>query len=233
MPISNVYNIDCMEGMKAFPDKFFDLAIVDPPYGFANHNIPNNSANKKIYADFENKQWGIRPNKEYFTELKRVSINQIIWGGNYFSELWQEGLNRGFIFWDKIQVSANHADGELAWTSFNQNAKTFRYCWSGNRYGPEHYIKGVGQTSNRIHPTQKPVDLYRWLLHHYAKPNDKILDTHLGSQSSRIAAYKLGFDFWGYEIDEDYFKQGCERFEKSIAMPLFDTVKPEQIKINL
>lgn len=210
--ISEVFNCDCLEGMKQYPDKYFDLAVVDPPYGFANNAIPNNSANKKIYEGFAKKAWDNRPTAEYFTELKKISKNQIVWGGNYFSELWQTGLNRGFIFWDKIQVSSNHADGELAWTSFDRNAKLFKYCWSGNRFGFENNISGVGKKSNRIHPTEKPIQLYEWIYKNYLPAGGKVIDTHGGSMSNLIAAIKMqNIEMHIYEIDKEYYEQAKQR----------------------
>lgn len=193
--ISEVYNEDCMIGMSRYPDKFFDLAIVDPPYGI---NIAKEKPRVSGRWNYTPKQWdNAIPSDDYFIELKRVSVNQIIWGGNYFSL----GYCRGYIIWDKDQPVDNFADSEFAWTSFSRVAKTFRYP----------IIKQNFQTV-KIHPTQKPVKLYEWLLTNYAKPGDKILDTHLGSQSSRIAADKLGFDFWGWELDKDYFEAGNKRF---------------------
>lgn len=207
-PISIVENIDCIEGMKHFPDKFFDLAIVDPPYqnndaiGLKNSNSHN--AKRKDYHLFAN----IKPTPEYFKELKRVSKKYIIWGGNFF------GLEGGVIAWNKNGTA--FGEGEVAICNTHNSVRFFEFTWNG-------MIQGNMKTKEeRIHPTQKPVALYNWLLENYAKQGDKILDTHLGSQSSRIAAYKKGFDFWGFEIDKDYFEQGNERFEKSIAMPLFD-----------
>lgn len=212
-PISIVENIDCIEGMKQFPDIFFELAICDIPYGLGDKLTQGGtwaSKYKKVDAD-----WDILPSKNYFDELFRVSKNQIIWGGNYVNIL---PASRGFIIWDKVALMDTMADCEFAWSSFDKNAKIFRH---------------VRNTSEkRIHITQKPIALYTWLLENYAKQGDKILDTHLGSQSSRIAAYKKGFDFWGFGIDKDYFQQGNERFEKSIAMPLFDT-PVEQKQLNL
>lgn len=203
-PISIVENIDCIEGMKQFSDKFFDLAIVDPPYGIGEDGgKARTRGSKRINS--EKKGWdNERPNYGYFLELIRVSKNQIIWGGNYFADLLT--ASRCWLYWQK-NMGGDFADGELAWTSFDKVLKQ--------------YTKR-SETFERIHPTQKPVALYNWLLENYAKQGDKILDTHLGSQSSRIAAYKKGFDFWGFEIDKDYFEQGNERFEKSIVMPLFD-----------
>ncbi len=208
MPISEVYNCDCMEGMKTLPDKYFDLAIVDPPYGL---NIANSGS---LGCDkFEPKEWDLEiPDDIYFEELQRVSVNQIIFGGNYFPILWKQRC-KDFICWNKMNHHDNRADIEMAWTSFNGLAKYFEYMWDGNRYGKKDNIKGVGMSTIRIHPTEKPVQLYKWLLKNYAKPGDKIIDTHMGSQSSRIACYDGGFDFWGWEIDKEYFDAGCKRFE--------------------
>jgi len=196
-------NIDCMEYMKELPDNYFDLAIVDPPYGIGvtkNKRLNNNS--KK---DWDNEI----PNGEYFAELKRVSKNQIIWGGNYFIEHLEN--TRCFINWDKLNHSDTYANCEMAWTSFNSNAKIFKYMWDGNRYGFLGNIQGVGKKSIRTHPTQKPVKLYEWLLMNYAKEGDKILDTHLGSGSHAIACHDLGFDLVGCELDKDYFDAACKR----------------------
>ena len=211
----NITNEDNMLLMARYPDNHFDLAIIDPPYGgVKGKNIPNNSKNKGIYEGFEEKGWNVRPKEEYFIELKRVSKNQIIWGGNYFEELWLGQSNRGFIFWDKIQVSSNHADGELAWTSFDKNAKLFKYCWSGNRYGFEGSIEGVGKPSKRIHPTEKPIKLYEWLLMNYAKEGDKILDTHLGSGSIALACHNLKYDLTACELDKEYYDAAIKRIEQ-------------------
>jgi site-specific DNA-methyltransferase (adenine-specific) len=207
--ISEVTNEDCMEGMARYPDKYFDLAIVDPPYGIGvtkNKRLNNNSNN-----DWDNEI----PSKEYFNELFRVSQNQIIWGGNYFIEHLKN--TRCYINWDKLNHSDTYADCEMAWTSFNENAKIFKYMWDGNRYGFPNAIQGVGKKSIRTHPTQKPVALYKWLLHNYAKQGDKILDTHLGSGSSRIAAYEMGFDFTGFELDKEYFDAQEKRYKNHIA----------------
>ncbi len=212
-PVSEVKLMDCMDYMRGFPDKFFELAIVDPPYGIGD-KFKGGKTGKMNFNEIVNKDWDKVPSDEYFAELQRVSKNQIIWGGNYFNL----PPTRCFIVWDKIiSEDFSLAMAELAWTSFDKLAKIYKLQVPKN---------------GKIHPTQKPVKLYDWLLHNYAKPGDKILDTHLGSQSSRIAAYKLGFDFYGTEIDADYFSEGCARFEKSIAMPLFDSIEmPEQLKI--
>ena len=187
-------NIDCMSYMKGLEDNAFELAIVDPPYGIGVNNMTmfdgaKKQARHKEYND-------VAPNQDYFSELKRVSNNQIIWGGNYFDL----PPTRCYLAWDKIQEFSG-ADFELAWTSFDKPCKSFKMCRA------EAYGKGT------IHPTQKPVKLYDWLLSNYAKEGDKILDTHLGSGSSAIAAHYGGFDFVGCELDEDYYKAACERFD--------------------
>lgn len=219
MPISEVYNEDCMIGMARYPDKFFELAIVDPPYGIGRDGYECGSKpseawrapTKKVYTK---KDWDSAvPDREYFDELRRVSKNQIIWGGNYFIEHLRSSM--GMIGWDK-KVNGNFSEFELAWTSFDSRARLFEWMWNGYR---------KQQPEERTHPTQKPVKLYEWLLKEYANEGDKILDTHLGSGSSRIAAYKLGFDFYGWEIDKEYYEAQEARFKKAIAEPLFDSVK--------
>ena len=199
--ISEVKNIDCIEYMKQFPDKYFELAIVDPPYGIGFDN--------KI-RDKKSKSWDCEiPENAYFDELFRLSQNQIIWGGNYFPYLWINGC-KSFIFWDKDPSVKSYSDGELAWTSFDLPAKRFYWAWNGLADG----IKGRNKKQKTIHPTQKPVALYRWLLQNYAKEGDKILDTYLGSGSSRIAADMEGFDFYACELDKDYFDASCKRFDE-------------------
>jgi len=186
---------DCMEYMAKLKDKAFELAIVDPPYGIDMANGAHSNLKK-----LGNKDWDKHaPDEKYFNELFRVSKNQIIWGGNYFTLM----PCRGFIFWDKSPMPPSYADGEYAWTSFNCNSKK----WQG-KTGNEVSVQF------RIHPTQKPVALYQWLLKNYAKQGDKILDTHLGSGSSAIAADIMGFDFVGIEIDEDYYKAALDRFNR-------------------
>lgn len=187
-----------MIGMANYPDKYFDLAIVDPPYGIGIMKQWGSAEND--YRQFEVKDWDNNtPDERYFKELFRVSKNQIVWGGNYFTEFLPPSM--GWALWDKGQREFTLADGELAWTSFQRALRIYTLHRS-NKNNPD-----------RIHICQKPVKLYRWLLKNYANAGDKILDTHLGSQSSRIAAYDLGFDFYGWEIDEDYFADGCKRFE--------------------
>ena len=220
------YNMDCMKGMKEFPDKFFDLAIVDPPYGggftegggcqgwFSKYHQNGNTGGRRhfvngrrkknsTYKEFKEKSahiknkiigWDIAPTKEYFEELFRVSKNQIIWGGNYFTL----PPSRCFLIWRKLSISDNFsmAMAEYAWASFNENAKVF---------------EKAPQDPQRFHPTQKPVELYTWILNNYAKPGDTILDTHVGSASSLIACERMGFQYVGFEIDEEYYNRALER----------------------
>jgi site-specific DNA-methyltransferase (adenine-specific) len=200
-----------MELMAKYPDNHFELAIVDPPYGigFGDFNRTNKAfGGKRIKADkYKNSDWddGI-PNDDFFKELMRVSKNQIIWGGNYFPYLWKNGC-RGFIFWHKGNPVPNFSDGELAWTSFNRAAKQFDFKYYGN-------LEGASCAEKKIHPTMKPVRLYEWLLANYAKEGDKILDTHLGSGSSRIACHNLNFDFVGCELDRDYHDAAEFRYQE-------------------
>jgi site-specific DNA-methyltransferase (adenine-specific) len=195
MPTSEVFNMDCMEGMAKYPDKYFELAIVDPPYGIGMDKM-------RVFND--GKKWdNERPSKEYFIELKRISKNQIVWGGNYFEELWP---CKGFIIWDKHQPEGlSFAMIELATCTIDKPAKMYFTKPAGER--GFYTVDG-----KRIHPTQKPIKLYKWLLANYTKPGDKILDTHLGSGSSRIAAYEMGFDFTAFELDKDYFDAQEKRF---------------------
>ena len=217
------YNMDCMEYMKTLPDKEFDLAVVDPPYGGGAKADAEETFNGAIVGRFggwfekyisaertggtwaskyekQISHWDIAPPPEYFEELFRISKNQIIWGGNYF----QLPPTRCFLIWRKLSISESFtmAMAEYAWTSFNSNAKVFEHA---------------PQDSKRFHPTQKPKALYDWIFKLYAKPGMRILDTHLGSGSSRIAAYDAGLDFVGCEINKEYFDKQEERFEKHTA----------------
>ena len=198
----NLYQGDCMDLMKQYPDKYFDLAIVDPPYGldFGTYNRTNKTAtgervkaNKYHCSDWDKNT----PHQSYFTELQRISKNQIIWGGNYFNL----PPSRCFIFWYKHQPVNNFSDGEFAWTSFNKPAKCFDYPYYGN----------INSEKDRIHPTQKPVQLYKWLLQKYAKEGDKILDTHFGSLSIGIACHDLHFELTASELDKEYYELGKNR----------------------
>lgn len=233
MPVSNVYNMDCNVGMKEFPDKFFELAICDPEYGIdiANRNgsIGQKRGQGKI-TKYKRKLWDIKPaSAEYFKELFRVSKNQIIWGGNYFTP--HLPASKCWVVYDKHQPQGvTFAMAELAYTSFDMSVKTFK-CPRSEMQNCVSNNERIGLQNAKIHPAQKPSSLYRWLIRTFAQTGDKILDTHLGSQNSRIAAYKLGFDFYGYEIDQEIYNQGCENFEKSIAEPLFDQIKTEQGKL--
>jgi len=195
-----------MELMSRYEDNHFDLAIVDPPYGIGV------TKNKRL-NNISDKDWDNEiPKKEYFEELKRVSKNQIIWGGNYFIE--HLSNTRCYLNWDKLNHSDTYADCEMAWTSFDKNAKIFKYMWDGNRYGFIGAIKGVGKKSIRMHPTQKPIALYEWLLMNYAKEGDKILDTHLGSGSIALACHNLGYDLTACELDKEYYNAAMERIER-------------------
>jgi len=200
---SVVYNADCLVGMKEYFDNYFDLAIVDPPYGI---NIVNKTKNfsAKLFTDGNNWDDSI-PDESYFSELFRISKNQIIWGANYFLDYL--GKTKCMIIWDKYNTNKGRfADGEIAWTSFDKPTRIATYEWL-RWYQPNMKNKQI-----RIHPTQKPLELYDWLLSEYSHKEDVILDTHVGSQSSRISAYKLGRDFVGFEIDEKYFADGNKRF---------------------
>ncbi len=195
VPSSVVYNEDCVEALKRYADKHFDLAIVDPPYGLERFKANDGGNSKKIttFGD-KDKNWNnIKPTTEYWAELFRVSKNQIVWGGNNF----ELPTSEYFIVWDKGQMMPSFARCEMAWTNCKVPAKI--------------YAKR-SQDLNRIHPTQKPIGLYDWLLMNYAKEGDLILDTHLGSGSSRIAAYKGGFNFVGFEIDPEYYEKQEKRF---------------------
>lgn len=210
-------NIDCMKYMATLPDKAFDLAIVDPPYGInmdgGKYGI-NGAAKAKEY---NKKDWDKKaPDKKYFDELQRISKNQIVWGANHFisrlpidSSCW--------IVWDKQKVGGFFADSELAWTSFRSAVRNFTYQWHGMLQGD------MKNKELRIHPTQKPVKLYEWLLQNYAKQGDRILDTHLGSGSSAIAAHYGGFDFVGCELDNEYYAAACARVRKETSqVSIFD-----------
>jgi site-specific DNA-methyltransferase (adenine-specific) len=184
-----------MEYMKTMPDKYVNLAICDPPYGLPKDSTHGRGKLKnRILNCGELEQWDKQPSPEYFEELRRVSVNQIIWGGNYFDL----PPTRGVICWDKCQPWKNFSQWEMAWTSFSKPAALFRF---DNR------------TTDKIHPTQKPVKLYGWLLKNYAKQGDKILDTHVGSASSLIACHNYGFDYIGFEIDQDYFEAAQARLD--------------------
>jgi site-specific DNA-methyltransferase (adenine-specific) len=234
---STLYRCDCMDYMRGLPDKAFDIAIVDPPYGI---NAPSmsmgqnknradgwargdssavalrkgrlNSGGGKLKNRLLNTSsiaWDDRiPNDEYFEELFRVSINQIVWGGNYFDL----GPTRCVICWDKCQPWENFSQWEMAWTSFDKPAAHFSYSNTGG-----------ANKETKIHPTQKPVALYLWLLSRFSTPGQRVLDTHLGSGSSAIAANNLGYEFVGCELDAEYFAAACQRIENAQRqVSLFD-----------
>ena len=203
-------NIDCMDYMKDQPDKAFDLAIVDPPYGLGEKLTRGGGEHLKFKNHKEINDWDVVPSKKYFSELKRVSKNRIIWGGNYFDL----PPCRGFLIWDKKQSVPNFSACEFAWSSVDSVSKIFRYRQSGF----------IGEV--KIHPTQKPIKLYQWILANYAKEGDRILDTHLGSGSSAIAAHYGGFYFVGMELDKDYYDAACKRFDQETAQKdMFSEVK--------
>lgn len=198
-------NIDCMEYMKGLDDNAFELAIVDPPYGIGE----SGGKDRRGKSKHTKKSWdNATPSNAYFDELKRVSANQIIWGANYFPNMLQSSM--GWVCWDKKLDNSDFSDFELAFTSFNVGAKIFRYSKNGGSRTP-------AALADFIHPCQKPVKLYQWLLTNYAKEGDKILDTHLGSGSSAIAAHYGGFEFVGCELDEDYYKAAKERFDRETS----------------
>ena len=199
---SEVFNMDCIEGMKQYPDNYFELAIVDPPYGIGANKMTLGNGKKKIFRG--NNDWDLEiPGEDYWKELFRCSKNQIVWGGNYMTEFLKP--TSSWIFWDKGTGENDFADGELAWSSFGGALRKVSKTWVG---------ANAKDGLERIHPTQKPIYLYKWILTKWGKDGDKILDTHLRSGSSRIAAYDLGFEFTGFELDIDYFKASEKRFKQ-------------------
>ena len=218
LALNRLHNMDCMEGMAHFPDKYFDLAVVDVPYGIGENGDKNHARSKlavsKNYKAFHGNDTR-PPDSDYFTELMRVSKNQIIWGANHFiskipfdSHCW--------IVWDKENGENDFADCELAWTSFNTAVRRFKFKWHGMLQG------NMKDKEIRIHPTQKPVALYSWLLSKYAKPGDKIIDTHAGSASSLIACHMHGLEFIGFEIDPEYYLLANERLIAEMSQMRLD-----------
>jgi len=216
--ISEVYNEDCLVGMARYPDNYFDLAVVDPPYGIGEDGLKNHSRGKAtkptLYTD---KDWDTdSPPLEYFNELIRVSKNQIIWGANHFiskipfdSSCW--------IVWDKQNGDNDFADCELAWSSFDTAVRQFKFRWAGMLQG------NMKNKEIRIHPTQKPIALYSWIYHNYLKDGGKVIDSHLGSGSNRIAADKAGnIDFIGFELDKDYYQAQEKRFSQYKSQLVLD-----------
>jgi len=206
-------NCDCMDLMADAPENHWQLSIIDPPYGIDAANTFGGNERKSgngaaLKTDFEKKDWDIEiPDADYFFQLMRVSKNQIIWGANYMSHFLPPSM--GWIVWNKDNGTTKFSDAELAFTSFERALRVWKYTWNGMIQGD------MKNKERRIHPTQKPVKLYDWLLSNYAKPGDRILDTHLGSGSSAIAAHYAGHDFVGIELDENYFKAAKKRFDES------------------
>jgi site-specific DNA-methyltransferase (adenine-specific) len=202
----NITNEDNMKLMARYEDNHFDLAIVDPPYGKKPSRNKDGLGVAKRNFETGCDDWDIKPKKKYWKELFRVSKNQVIWGGNYFIENLHS--SNSFVIWDKKRIGNIYADCEMAWTSFNSVAKIFKFQWHGMMQGD------MKNKEVRIHPTQKPVKLYEWLLMNYAKYGDKILDTHLGSGSIAIACHNLGYDLTACELYTDYYKAATKRLKQ-------------------
>lgn len=234
--INKCYCMDCMEGIKQFPNGFFNLAVVDPPYfsgperrGFYGSKISKIG----VYRDYPISPVRIPPGKEYFKELIRVSRHYIVWGCNYF----HFDFAPGRIVWDKCNQNTSFSDCEIAATNLFDSVRLFRYMWNGMMQGKsisEGHIQQGNKKLNekRIHPTQKPVALYDWIFKHYAARGDMILDTHVGSGSSRIAAYEADLNFVGFEIDPEYFGLEEQRYREytSQTSMFHDDVNREGVK---
>ena len=211
--VIDLLHVDCMDYLATCEDNAFELAIVDPPYGIGEHGGKKRTGKSKAWANakpkmYKNKGWDKKPmEKGYFQELKRISKNQIIWGANHFAGNF-DAASPGWVCWYKAGQNPNtdFSPIELAFTSFNKRANFFDFAWTG--------FGAVNAKEERIHPTQKPVKLYEWLLMNYAKEGDRILDTHLGSGSIAVACHNLGFDLVGCELDPDYYAAACERLDK-------------------
>ena len=200
-----IYNEDCMSALKSMRENEFELAIVDPPYGIGinKQSLGEGGGLYRQPKTYKRGDWDYNiPTDKYFIELQKHTHNQIVWGGNYYN-LYPTPC---YIVWDKNNGATDFADCELAWTSFKSPVRKYKYTWSGfvqQKMGKD--------KESKIHPTQKPIQLYKWLLKNYAKENDRILDTHLGSGSIAIACWEMGFDLVGYELDTDYFEATCKR----------------------
>lgn len=211
----SIYNCDCMELLKQTPNNYYSLALVDPPYGIDAANILSGEKRKSgkglaLKSAFQKKDWDKSiPSREYFNELKRVSKNQIIWGGNYFAD--HLNNSQAWIVWDKLNGTTKFADCELAYTSFNKATRIFKFMWNGMLQGD------MKNKQEKYHPTQKPYQLYKFCLENYAKPGDKILDTHLGSGSIAIACHDYGFDLTACELDEDYYTKAMKRINDHVS----------------
>lgn len=212
----DIRNCDCMELMEQYPDKYFDLAIVDPPYGINHSEIAGKQSGTKYgnaaaaKREYTIKDWDKQiPPPEYFVELKRVSKNQIIWGANYMTEHLPPSM--GWVFWDKDNGTNGFSDGELAYTSFERGLRKIKITWNGMiQYD-------MKNKEDRIHPTQKPIQLYKWLLENYTSEGDLILDTHLGSGSIAIACHDYGFDLTACELDNEYYNKAIERIKNHVS----------------
>jgi len=200
----SIYNEDSLQALRAMRDKQFDLAIVDPPYGIgAGGNNFKNGTSKNKTIGYKDNDWDLHiPHAAYWDELFRVSKNQIVWGGNYMTAFLPP--KSCWLFWDKGTGDNSYADGELAWTSFDGAMRKITKTWVGANAKDE---------TERIHPTQKPIYLYKWILDRFAKEGFKVLDTHLGGGSIAIACWDMGFDLTAYEIDKEYFDAACKRLE--------------------
>ncbi|WP_243173256.1 DNA methyltransferase [Clostridium beijerinckii] len=222
--------MDCMEGMKEVPEKYFDLAIVDPPYfngpnkrQYYGRRISKLNIRRKDYSEI--KEWDI-PGEQYFKELLRISKNQIIWGINYYDIY----LGSGRIVWDKVNGASSYSDCEIAYCSVHDSTRLFRYMWNGMNQGKSisegHIMQGdKSKNEKRIHATQKPVNLYKWILMNYANPGDKILDTHVGSASSLVACHEMGLDFLGFELDKNMHELAGKRlFDSMNQMNMFNAI---------
>jgi len=214
-PKMEITNEDCVDLMARYPDNHFELAIVDPPYGIGadkknSTNIKQTPNSACIGTNYGNQDWDSSiPKAEYFNELKRVSKKQIIWGGNYF------GLIGGYLYWNKNVTMPTYSTGELAWLSWINKIDYFDFTWHGMLQDD------MKKKEFRIHPTQKPVKLYKWLLENYAQPGDNILDTHMGSGSIAIACHYMGFDLTACELDKDYYDAAMKRIKEETAQLSF------------
>lgn len=224
-------NCDCMHpvlGLPMIPDDYFDLGIIDGPYGIGESSKDFSSRGKLANADkYERKDWDNEPMPQpMIDEIFRVTRHQIIWGCNYFP-FDQKATSSGRIVWDKVNGTCDQSDCEIAWTSLFTSVRQFEFMWHGMRQGRSvragrHQQGNTALRENRIHPTQKPVALYQWLLQRFAEPGWRLLDTHVGSASSLIAFEALGFDYMGWEKDADYYHQGMARIRKRFNQPLFN-----------
>jgi len=266
--ISEVFNMDCVAYMQTLPDIFFDLAIVDPPYGIGESSKNHTSRNTPITqkngvlmkapkTNYKKKDWDKKPPEPvYFQELKRVSKRWFVFGANYYPEICGTPFKapkredydkfisehpKGWIIWDKVNGGNDFNDCEPVYTNMDIDSYVLPYMWNGMMQGKSIHEPYTMQgnkklNENRIHPTQKPVVLYRALIQKYAQPGWKIFDSHMGSQSSRIAAYHMGFDYWGCELDEEYFNNGNKRFiRETMQQSLFTPTiaKKETVQQNL